>query len=91
MRRALPILFVTLLLAAASLSAQTPQTSGCKDFETQLQAAAKALPGPETPGPEAFARFRKTAGASEDPRFSSCLLRRYVIARYGERMVKDLQ
>jgi dipeptidase D len=96
MRQSLPIFSVALLLAAASLSAQTPrtpQTSGCKDFDPQLQAAAKALPGPETPGAEAFARFKKGAGTAgtDDPRFASCLLRRYVIARYGERMIKDLQ
>lgn len=89
MRQSLPILFAALLLAPLSLVAQT---SGCKDFDSQLQAATKALPAPETPGPEAFARFRKAAGAgTEDPRFASCLLRRYVIARYGDRMIKDLQ
>ncbi len=93
MRRALPILFAALLLSPLSLTAETPQTSGCKDFEPYLQAAAKALPGPETPGAEAFAHFRKGAAgaATDDPRFASCLLRRYVIARYGDRMVKDLQ
>jgi dipeptidase D len=92
MRRALPILFAALLLAAPSLSAQPSQaTSGCKDFDPHLQKAVEALPGPDTPGPEAFARFRKAAGATDDPRFASCLLRRYVIARYGDRMVKDLQ
>lgn len=89
MRRALPILFAALLLAPLSLSAET---SGCKGFDPQLQKAVQALPGPDTPGPEAFARFRKAAGAgTNDPRFASCLLRRYVVARYGERMVKDLQ
>jgi dipeptidase D len=92
MRRALPILFAALLLAAPSVSAQPSQTtSGCKDFEPQLQKAVQALPGPDTPGAEAFDRFRKAAEATEDPRFASCLLRRYAIARYGERMVKDLQ
>lgn len=92
MRPSLPV-FSAVLLLASSLSAQTPQTTGCKDFEPYLQKAAEALPGPDTPGTEAFARFRKAAaGAKEDdPRFTTCLLRRYVLARYGDRMVKDLQ
>ncbi len=95
MRRFLPV-FSAALLLASSVTAQTPRTKGCKDFDSYLQKATEALPGPEAPGSEAFARFRKAAasavGAKEDdPRFASCLLRRYVLARYGDRMVKDLQ
>src|SRR5829696_3278697 len=98
MRRSLPALFLALLLAASSLPAQS---AGCKDFDPYLQAAAKSLPGPRTAGSQAFEKFqqstaeaaRKAGGAVSvnDPRFASCLLRRYVIARYGDRMVKDLQ
>lgn len=88
MRRALPILSLALLLAAGRASAET---AGCKEADPQLQKAVAALAGKDLPGKEAFALFQRTAGAGKDPRFASCLLRRYVIARYGERMVRDLQ
>ncbi|HEV2856645.1 MAG TPA: Sapep family Mn(2+)-dependent dipeptidase [Thermoanaerobaculia bacterium] len=89
MRRALPILSLALLLAAGRASAET---AGCKEVDPQLQKAAAALAGKDLPGKEAFSLFQRTAGAAgKDPRFASCLLRRYVIARYGERMVRDLQ
>jgi dipeptidase D len=89
MRRALLLLSAALLLASSSLSAQT---AGCKEFEPAFQAAAKALPGADASGAKAFEAFQKAAdGPAGNPQFSSCLLRRYVIARYGERMIQDLQ
>ncbi len=111
MRRGSPFLCLTLLLSASRLPAQTV---GCKEIDPHLDMAARALPGPEVPGPRAFVLFQQTAAATPasgasglveriaalqpgkpvgaaDAGLASCLLRRYLIARYGERMVRDLQ
>jgi dipeptidase D len=106
-RRALTILALAFLLPAA-LSAQT---AGCKEADPYFATAARALPGPDAPGRQAFAAFQKTAAAAAakdlgkriaglrpeapvraaDAGLASCLLRRYTLARYGERMVADLR
>src|SRR5262245_35695199 len=113
MRRAVPILCLTLLFCAAS---RLPaQTAGCKELQPSLDAAAGSVAGPEASGAQAFvlfkpvaasaARFGEPAGLADrivalrpgqpvpaaDAGLASCLLRRYLIARYGERMVKDLE
>ena len=98
MRPALLLFSATLLLATPALPAQT---AGCKEVDSFLQTAAASLPGQDAAGDQAFATFRKTAteaarkaGASvsfDDPKVASCLLRRYVIAHYGDRMIADLQ
>ena len=94
----------TLLLLSSALLLAIPvsaETAGCKDADPYLQTAAAALAGSNADGTQAFAAFRTTAteaarkaGASvsfDDPKLASCLLRRYVIAQYGKRMIDDLQ
>jgi dipeptidase D len=98
MRRIFTIL-VLLLSCAAPLLAQepaqaAPQTKGCEDFAPDLDAAAKRLASLKAGanGRQAFSTFTKgLTGKPSDPRWASCVLRRYTLARYGERMVKDLQ
>ncbi|HKI05280.1 MAG TPA: Sapep family Mn(2+)-dependent dipeptidase [Thermoanaerobaculia bacterium] len=99
MRRSLPIFFLALLLLAAPTV--FAQTAGCKEVDPYLKTAAGSLTGSNVAGNQAFATFQKTAmeaarkaGASvsfDDPKLALCLLRRYVIARYGQRMIDDLQ
>jgi predicted dipeptidase len=113
MRRALPILCLTLLLGAAS---RLPaQTTGCQELQPYLDVAAESIAGPEASGAQAFVLFKQVAASvargagpsglaerivdlqsgkpvpAADAGLASCLLRRYLIARYGERMVEDLQ
>ena len=97
MRRT-PWILIGLLACAAPLSSQTPplpvQTHGCEDFAADLDAAAARLVTLKAgaSGRQAFSAFveGKTA-VPPDSRRASCVLRRYLLARYGERMVKDLQ
>jgi dipeptidase D len=80
-------------LDAAAGSVAGPEASGAQAFVLFKQVAASA------------ARFAEPAGLAQrivdlqsgkpvpaaDAGLASCLLRRYLLARYGERMVKDLQ
>ena len=80
-------------LDAAAGSVAGPEASGAQAFVLFKQVAASA------------ARFAEPAGLAQrivdlqsgkpvpaaDAGLASCLLRRYLIARYGEQMVKDLQ
>jgi dipeptidase D len=118
MRRAPKILalaFLSLFLMTAALPLAAQKTAGCKEADSSLAAAARALPGPDVPGRQAFEAFQQAAakaanasGAGElgkriarlrpaapvraaDAGLASCLLRRYALARYGERMVADLR
>ena len=107
--------FLSMFLMAAALPLAAQKTAGCKEADSSLAAAARALPGPDAPGRQAFDAFQQAAakaagaaGARElgariarlraaapvsaaDAGLASCLLRRYTLARYGERMVADLR
>ncbi len=66
MRRALTILALAFPLASAlPLTAQpASQTAGRREADPYLATAARALPGPDAPGRQAFAAFQKAAAAA---------------------------
>ncbi len=79
-----------LVMAARTLPG--PDVSGAEAFALFRQTVAA------TPASGASELAKRIAGlkagkpvAAEDAGLASCLLRRYLIARYGERMIKDLQ
>jgi predicted dipeptidase len=100
-RRILGLLALPLLLTAtAPAKAASPPTGGCAEYDDPLAAAAKRVSSLDAgvPGPRAFAAFlpvgRLKQGAPvapADAHLAACVLRRYTLARYGDRMVKDLR
>jgi len=80
-------------LDAAAGSIAGPEASGAQAFVLFKQAAAAAARGAQPAGlAERIVGLRAGQPVpAADAGLASCLLRRYLIARYGEQMVKDLQ
>jgi predicted dipeptidase len=80
-------------LEVAATSLAGPEASGAQAFVLFKQAASSAARGGESSGlAERIVGLQAgKAVPAADAGLASCLLRRYLIARYGERMVKDLQ
>ncbi len=86
-----------LAAAAKRVSFLGPEVPGPRVFAAFLLAASRAYrvveDSPPTGGPnEQMDRLKQGAPvAPESARLAACVLRRYTLARYGDRMVRDLQ
>ena len=86
-----------LAAAARRVSFLDAEVPGPRAFAAFLLAASRAYrvveDSPPTGGPnEQMDRLKQGAPvAPADARLAACVLRRYTLARYGDRMVKDLQ